>query len=29
LSKFDGELGDEAKAIVQALIAERDEDDDA
>ncbi len=29
LSKFDGELGDEAKAIVQALIAEREEDDDA
>lgn len=29
LAKFDGELGDEAKAIVQALIAERDEDTDA
>ncbi len=29
LNKFDGELGDEAKAIVQALIAERDEDADA
>lgn len=29
LSKFDGQLGDEAKAIVQALIAERDEDADA
>lgn len=29
LRKFDGQLGDEAKAIVQALIAERDEADDA
>lgn len=29
LNKFDGQLGDEAKAIVQALIAERSEDDDA
>ncbi len=29
LHKFDGQLGDEAKAIVQALIAERDEADDA
>lgn len=29
LSKFGGQLGDEAKAIVQALIMERDGDDDA
>lgn len=29
LSKFEGQLGDEAKAIVQGLIAERDEDADA
>lgn len=29
LEEFDGELGDEAKAIVQALIVERDEDANA
>lgn len=29
LNRFGGQLGDEAKAIVQALIAERDRDDDA
>lgn len=29
LNNFDGQLGDEAKAIVQALIAARDEDADA
>jgi len=29
LNRFDGELGDEAKAIVQALIAERDQDANA
>ncbi|KWB19078.1 hypothetical protein WL32_21630 [Burkholderia cepacia] len=29
LTKFEGQLGDEAKAIVQGLIAERDEDIDA
>lgn len=29
LKSFGGQLGDEAKAIVQALIAERDGDDDA
>ncbi|MBR8403216.1 AAA family ATPase [Burkholderia cenocepacia] len=29
LAKFEGQLGDEAKAIVQGLIAERDEDIDA
>lgn len=29
LKRFNGELGDEAKALVQALISERDEDEDA